>query len=52
VIETTRSVAPDAWRRHLDIIVAGLAPGETPLEHEPLPPAVLDRVVARLSGRG
>jgi AcrR family transcriptional regulator len=26
VIETTRAVAPNAWRRHLEILVAGLRP--------------------------
>lgn len=26
IIETTRSAAPDAWRRHLELLVAGLRP--------------------------
>jgi AcrR family transcriptional regulator len=46
VIETTRDVAPDAWRRHLDILVAGLRPASTPLTHRPLTRAQVDKVVA------
>jgi AcrR family transcriptional regulator len=26
VVETTRAVAPDAWRRHLELLIAGLRP--------------------------
>jgi AcrR family transcriptional regulator len=47
VIETTRDVAPDAWRRHLDILVAGLRPASTPLTHRPLTRAQVDKVVAK-----
>jgi AcrR family transcriptional regulator len=51
VIEATRGIAPNAWRRHLDIILAGLAPANAPLPHEPLPPAVMDDVIAQVTGR-
>jgi AcrR family transcriptional regulator len=47
VNESTRGVAPDAWRRHLDIILAGLAPTEAALDHAPL----ADDVVAQLPAR-
>jgi AcrR family transcriptional regulator len=46
VIETTRTVAPDAWRRHLDIMLAGLRPAREPLAHRPLTRAQVDKVVA------
>jgi AcrR family transcriptional regulator len=45
VIATTREVAPDAWRRHLDIVLAGLRPARQPLAHPPITRAELDRVV-------
>jgi AcrR family transcriptional regulator len=47
VIETTRGVAPEAWRRHLDILVAGLRPAAQPLGHEPISRAQIDRVLAQ-----
>jgi AcrR family transcriptional regulator len=35
MIETTAAYAPDAWRRHLEIMIAGLRPAGTPTElHE------------------
>jgi AcrR family transcriptional regulator len=34
VIETTRAVAPTAWRRHLEILVAGLRPASGPFAGE------------------
>lgn len=50
VIEATRGVAPDAWRRHLDIIVAGLQPSDAELPHEPLPESVVGGVIAKVTG--
>lgn len=38
VIEATHPVAPDAWRRHLDVLLAGLAPARAKLAHPPLAP--------------
>jgi AcrR family transcriptional regulator len=46
VIETTRGVAPDAWRRHLDLLVAGLRPADARLAHQPLTTQQVDRVIA------
>jgi AcrR family transcriptional regulator len=46
VIETTGGVAPDAWRRHLDILVAGLRPASEVLSHRPITRAQVDRVIA------
>jgi AcrR family transcriptional regulator len=45
VIETTRAAAPDAWRRHLEILLAGLRPAPAPLAQEPLPRAVVQQIV-------
>jgi AcrR family transcriptional regulator len=36
VLESTAEVAPDAWRRHLELVVAGLRPGGPELQHPPL----------------
>jgi AcrR family transcriptional regulator len=46
VIETTRAIAPGAWRRHLDIVIAGLRPAAEPLIHRPVSQQDVDRVVA------
>jgi AcrR family transcriptional regulator len=49
VIEMTSRVAPNAWRRHLDIILVGLRPAAEPLAHEPLPKPIVDRVVTAVT---
>jgi AcrR family transcriptional regulator len=46
VIETTRDVAPDAWRRQLAILIAGIRPSPEPLMHRPLTRKQVDQVVA------
>jgi AcrR family transcriptional regulator len=46
VIETTRDAAPDAWRRHLSILLAGMRPSAQPLGHKPLTRSQVDRVLA------
>jgi AcrR family transcriptional regulator len=46
VIETTRGAAPGAWRRHLDILIAGLRPAAEPLLHQPLSQRDVDTVIA------
>jgi hypothetical protein len=47
VIETTQGAAPEAWRRHLDILIAGMRPAAEPLAHRPLTAAQLDEVIAK-----
>jgi AcrR family transcriptional regulator len=47
VIETTRGAAPGAWRRHLDILIAGLRPAPEPLAHRPLSQREVDKVIAQ-----
>ncbi len=46
VIETTSTVSPDAWLRHLDLLLAGLAPSPQPLQHPPLTAEQVARVKA------
>ena len=36
VIEATSAVSPEAWLRHLDLLVTSLAPDGPPLRHPPL----------------
>jgi AcrR family transcriptional regulator len=48
VIEETRGVAPELWRRHLGFLLDGLrADAATPLPHPPLTRAQLNRVTER-----
>ena len=48
VIEETRAVAPELWRRHLGFLLDGLrADAATPLPQPPLTRAQLDRVTER-----
>ncbi len=47
VNESTRGVAPDAWRRHLEIALAGLAPSESPLRQPPIADDAVGRLPAR-----
>jgi AcrR family transcriptional regulator len=46
VLEATLPVAPDAWRRHLDLLVAGMRPASSDLPHRALSPASLEHVQA------
>lgn len=47
VLEATLPVAPDAWRRHLDLLIAGMRPAASDLPHRPLSAASLDRVQSK-----
>ena len=47
VLETTGANAPDAWRRHLDIVVAGMRPAAEALAHRPVSQQQIDRILAR-----
>lgn len=46
VLETTRTTAPDAWRRHLDLLVAGMRPADSELAHRPLSQSQVDRILS------
>jgi len=43
VIEATATVSPDAWQRHLDLLLTSLAPTDRRLEHPPLTPDQVQR---------
>ena len=45
MLEATRAEAPDAWRRHVEILIAGLRPGGDALRHPPVSQARIDRVL-------
>jgi AcrR family transcriptional regulator len=36
IVESTGDAAPEAWRRHVDIVLAGLHPSACPLAHAPV----------------
>ena len=48
IIETTQDAAPEAWRRHLELLLAGMRPSGTdtarPLAERPLTEAQVRRV--------
>jgi AcrR family transcriptional regulator len=46
VLEATLPVAHDAWRRHLDLLIAGMRPAASDLPHQPLSAANLDKIQA------
>jgi AcrR family transcriptional regulator len=47
VLETTGSNAPEAWKRHLDLLVAGMRPTKAQLAHRPLGQHQVDRILAK-----
>jgi AcrR family transcriptional regulator len=47
VLETTRANAPEAWKRHLDLVVAGMRPTDAALTHRPLSQNQVDRILAK-----
>ncbi|MCW2523884.1 MAG: transcriptional regulator, TetR family protein [Frankiales bacterium] len=51
IIETTQSQAPQAWRRHLELLIAGLRPATPPLIGKPLTEAELRAVSGNPRGQ-
>ncbi len=47
VLETTGSNNPAAWKRHLDLLIAGMRPSEAELAHRPLSQTQMDRILSR-----
>ena len=47
VLETTGSNAPEAWKRHLDLLLAGMRPNDTALPHRPLSQSQVDRILSK-----
>ena len=42
-----RSNAPEAWKRHLDLLVAGMRPTDAELAHRPLSQSQVDRILSQ-----
>jgi hypothetical protein len=42
-----RDDPPDAWRRLLDILLAGMRPAGEPLAHRPITRGQVDKVIAK-----
>jgi AcrR family transcriptional regulator len=51
VIETTHEVAPELWRRSLELMLAGMKPSAQRLTQPPLPPGGLDEVARVTTAR-
>ncbi len=47
ILATTRPKAPEAWRRHLDLVIAGMRPAPDHLAHPPLSQARLDGILVQ-----
>jgi AcrR family transcriptional regulator len=47
VLETTGPNAPEAWRRHLDLLIAGMRPAGAELARRPLSQNQVDRILSR-----
>jgi AcrR family transcriptional regulator len=52
VLETTGANAPEAWQRHLDLLVAGMRPTKDGLAHRPVSQSQVDRILSRPTGAG
>ena len=49
IVETTRGRAPEAWRRHLDVYIAGLRPAADPLPGRVVSREKLDELITETS---
>jgi AcrR family transcriptional regulator len=47
VLETTRTNAPEAWMRYLDLLIAGMLPADGALPHRPLSQNEVDRILSK-----
>ena len=47
VLETTGPNAPEAWKRHLDLLIAGMRPTDAELAQRPLSQNQVDRFLSR-----
>jgi AcrR family transcriptional regulator len=45
ILETTGNLAPDAWQRHLELLIAGLRPTNDELSHPPIRQEQIDRIL-------
>jgi AcrR family transcriptional regulator len=47
ILETTGELAPDAWQRHLELLIAGMRPTGQTLRHAPISQSQIDRILTR-----
>jgi AcrR family transcriptional regulator len=45
ILETTGDLAPDAWQRHLELLIAGLRPTNQQLSHPPIRQEQIDHIL-------
>jgi AcrR family transcriptional regulator len=45
ILETTGELAPKAWQRHLELLIAGMRPAGAPLAHAPTSQIQIDRIL-------
>jgi AcrR family transcriptional regulator len=45
ILQTTRGAAPDAWQRHLELLIAGMRPTGTPLASSPISQTQIDSIL-------
>ncbi len=45
ILETTGDLAPDAWQRHLELLVAGMRPTDQDLSHAALTQPQIDQIL-------
>ena len=45
ILETTGDLAPDAWQRHLELLIDGLRPSSQEFSHPPITQAQIDRIL-------
>jgi AcrR family transcriptional regulator len=51
ILETTGEHAPDAWQRHLELLVAGMRPSGNRFEHDPIGQSEIDRILTQVPGQ-
>jgi AcrR family transcriptional regulator len=47
ILETTGDLAPNAWQRHLELLIAGMRPAGSPLVNAPISQAGIDRILTQ-----
>lgn len=47
ILETTGALAPNAWRRHLELLIAGMRPTGDDLVHSPISQTQIDRILTQ-----
>ena len=50
IMDTTRGEAPDAWRRHLELLISGLRPQSGPFATELRTRAMSEAAAQRITG--